>query len=87
MEKVPDYSSKNRYASGGSEYARKDIYEPSRDVGSKDVGGNLRSPQMQFLSPVLSTPKYDSNAVSVVNSLNRKDEKADIYSPNTNLLF
>jgi len=77
MEKVPDYGGKNRYGGG---------YEASRDIGSASGfgarEGGFRSPQMQFLSPLLSTPKYESKAGSIVNSVNRKEEVADrILSP------
>jgi len=59
-------------------------------VGSKKAGAptgaGARSPQMQFLSPLLSSPKYESKNASAVNSMHKKDSIAErILSPDVNL--
>lgn len=53
--------------------------------GAAGTGAGVRSPQMQFLSPLLSSPKYESKSGSVVNSIHKKDAVADrILSPDVN---
>ena len=85
LDKVPDYVGKGQGILG-SEYLGKEIYDTSKNVGYsvQNIGyssqgldkgeprGILKSPQMQFLSPLLSSPKYESKTASLLNSYKKE---------------
>jgi len=61
-------------------------YVGNKNKGATGAGAGVRSPQMQFLSPLLSSPKYESKNASAVNSIHKKDAVAErILSPDVNL--
>lgn len=61
-------------------------YVGGKNRSGAPTGPAGRSPQMQFLSPLLSSPKYESKNASAVNSIHKKDSIAErILSPDVNL--